>query len=44
MGQKLQAPRGTRGSYPADMRPRDWLVRHIRDVARAHVNLALGPA
>jgi histidyl-tRNA synthetase len=30
----LQAPRGTRDFYPADMRLRSWLFGHFREVAR----------
>ena len=30
----FQAPRGTRDFYPADMRRRNWLFAHFRDVAR----------
>ena len=31
---ELQAPRGTRDFYPDDMRQREWLFGHFRDVAR----------
>ena len=31
---ELQAPRGTRDFYPADMRQREWLFGHFRGVAR----------
>ncbi len=31
---RLQAPRGTRDFYPEDLRRRDWLFAHFREVAR----------
>ena len=32
-GQELQAPRGTRDFYPDDMRRRNWLFDHFRQIA-----------
>lgn len=35
VSQKLQAPRGTRDFYPEQMRIREWLFGHFREVARS---------
>jgi histidyl-tRNA synthetase len=36
VSQKLQAPRGTRDFYPEQMRIREWLFGHFREVARSY--------